>query len=129
MENMDTQFTTMANQNVAPRKLYMDFDLYTEGDTVFKKELLTLMIKNIQDFQKALADVFVHKTPEIFLRAAHKVKVSISMLNDQELSETLKMIERDIVANRSLEHSHGLYSDFNNICDGIVTSLETELNK
>lgn len=127
MENK--QHVTVARENLVRRRLYMDFDLYTEGDKEFKKELISMIVINIRDCQKALSDSFTQSRPEFFLMAAHKIKPSISMLNDPELTESLKEIGRDIIANQGFERSYEYQKVFNNICDDIVISLEYELTR
>lgn len=114
---------------VKPRALRIDFDLYAEGDEEFKKELMSMIIKNIQEFKEAFTRTFDQGMPEIFLRAAHKVKVCVSMLNDKEFARTIKEIERDIIANLKWNHCIDRRNHFNHLCDAIILGLENELQK
>lgn len=110
------------------RALHIDFDLYTEGDKEFKKELTQMLIKNINEFKQALCDSVAQNSPDIFFKAYHKVKVALVMLADQEflgLSEALerKIINRDMIGNSFTAMTKLCES----LCDSITYSLESEI--
>ena len=111
-----------------PRRLYIDFDLYTEGDQEFKKDLCALIIDNIKEFQQSLTDSVRQKDPQVFLKASHKVKVTLGMLDDQEFYNLVRELEISIMNRSSESHVTTLSRQFQNICNVIVISLVTEIN-
>jgi HPt (histidine-containing phosphotransfer) domain-containing protein len=109
------------------RTLNIDLDLYTEGDPDFKKELVKLIIKNVREFQQSLSDAVSKNAPDIFLKAAHKIKVSIAMLNDKEFTETAREMERIMIVDNNVSNFTEKQSNFNSLCEGIILGLESEL--
>ena len=103
------------------RPLFIDFNLYTDGDADFKKELITHMIDNLQELQKALQTAHQQNTPDLFVKTSHKVKPTLSMLDDKDLLETTHMLSEEF--SNSLVRQNGIIR-FNTICAGIIKSLE-----
>ena len=107
------------------RPLSIDFNLYTEGDQDFKKELIYLMIDNIHELQRSI----LCDAPEAFLSVCHKVKVTIAMLSDNELTDVVNELKALAMVNGKecvvfREKSYCL----DRIGTDIVESLQTELN-
>jgi CheY-like chemotaxis protein len=104
------------------RELFINFEQYTDGDLGFKKELVSLMINNIQEFQQSLFS----GVKESFLSVSHKVKATIAMLNDSEFTDMADEF-------KSLIKSHSITSELNDkrsilnmLCNDIVDSLTFE---
>jgi hypothetical protein len=105
------------------RPLSIDFDLYTDGDLEFKKELVVLMIDNLRELQQSLKAADQQNNLDIFRKTCHKIKPTISMLDDQDLNVNIDEMYADFsnVVTRQ-ERNATLHS----LCAGIIQSLEKE---
>lgn len=71
------------------RPLSIDYDLYTDGDEVFKKDLIVMMIENLQELQQAITVADKQNSAPGFFTSVHKVKTTLTMLNDRDLDAAL----------------------------------------
>jgi CheY-like chemotaxis protein len=74
------------------RPLFIDFDLYTDGDDAFKLEFTQLMIDNLYELQEGIQDSLRLNDGKPFSLKYHKVAATIEMLSDAELTEHLNML-------------------------------------
>lgn len=111
------------------RPLYINFDLYTEGDQEYKKELGSLIITSLGEFKQSLSASIHENNPQIFLRACHKATVVVTMLEDKEFSMIIEGLEKDIVNGDKDEDFNTRSKQFQNICDSIINGLTIELNQ
>ncbi len=98
------------------RQLFIDFDAYTDGDSEFKKELIELMIDNLNELKSTLYNAAEKNDAPLFHRVCHKVKATLHMLEDRELLDTidgLKVMINDPVRIEML----------NKICVEMIESL------
>lgn len=103
------------------KMLYVDFALYTDGDTAIKRELIMLMIENLNELEESFHRSREIKNPVVFLEALHKVKPAIAMLNDPELNRVIQ----DLVASVD----DGSIARFQQISAGITSSLLGEMHE
>jgi hypothetical protein len=99
------------------RNLFIDFDLYTDGDEEFKQELIDSMIDNLVEMQQVLRDASQRNDAKLFQGVCHKIKPTLEMLADVELLDTvgkLKVVVTDAAGIALL----------NKICKDIVQSLK-----
>src|SRR5688572_262671 len=103
------------------RRLYIDFAFYTEGDQVYKKELVLLLIDNLIELRRSLTESMQQHNPGIFLEAFHKATVTLSVLADKEFNEIIEELKRDLVNldkdNRCAPNSNRFYD----VCDLIIS--------
>lgn len=106
----------------------VNLDLYTEGDPEFKRELASLLIKNIHELQHSLQHSLAQHTSGTFEDTCHKVKVTIGMLGDEEFStlvnELLDKISENPYVTAAIEKKIFL---FNDICKRIISGLNEEI--
>gem|GEM_PF-1994828 len=106
------------------RELFIDFDLYTEGDADFKKELAVCLIGNMAELKQDLYRAITENSQEIFLKATHKAKVALSMLDDPELTALTRSLETELGNPAKTENSIGVLAGlFENLTDAISDSL------
>ena len=101
------------------RPLNVDFNLHTDGDLKFRSEFIRLLIANMNELHQAWRTAIETNEEILFKRASHKVKPTLVILNDQELStlvDTLNISMSDIKANLQ----------FNKVCIALIQSLEAE---
>jgi hypothetical protein len=75
------------------RALSIDFNVYTDGNDDFKKELVVLIIENLQELKDILPVAFQQNDPLLFERVCHKIKPTLEMLEDQELLSTIGQLK------------------------------------
>jgi len=73
----------------AMRPLFIDFDLYTDGDADFKVEFTQLMIDNLRELQDGIKQSVSRNDGPLFGLKYHKVAATIEMLADAELTQNL----------------------------------------
>ncbi|HYF67554.1 MAG TPA: hypothetical protein VD884_05425 [Ohtaekwangia sp.] len=104
------------------RPLFVDFDLYAEGDTEFKKELITHMISNLVELQQELQAAIDQNDLKIFRAACHKYHTTVSMLADPGLDAAIDSIKEGITG----PDTEQKIERFNFLCVVIIKSLEKE---
>jgi hypothetical protein len=107
------------NENTLNRALFIDFELYAENDPVFKEELIDMIIENLHELQQAYNYSVERHDPEVFRKACHKVKTTISMLADQEFDTVVEDL-------KSSKVDQSRVSFFNKLSAGIIASLLNE---
>jgi hypothetical protein len=112
----------MKQIQILPRKLSIDFELYTEGDLQLKKELVTMMIQNVRELDHALEYAVLR--PEQLKKTIHKIVPTISIINDYEFAEVLQIPKR--LNDDPLTFAAEL-NRFRIQCKEVVTCLEHEL--
>jgi len=101
------------------RPLNIDFNLHIAGDLKFKSEFIRLLIANMNELHQAWRTAIETNEETLFKRASHKVKPTLLILNDPELSsvvDALNVTMSDIKTNLQ----------FNKICIAVIQSLEAE---
>ena len=112
------------------RPLKIDFDLHTDGDPVFKAELIQLLVENITELREALAETIKRSDKQIYLKACHKVYTAISMLNDPEFTHVVDNL-RNTMRQQINPNDVNLLADakiLDTLGKAISQSLEIELN-
>lgn len=123
-----TSSNTQPPKNLRPLKI--DFDLHTDGDPVFKAELVQLLIENITELRQALSAALSKSDTQTFLKACHKVYTAVTMLNDPEFQQVVDAIrskmrqpidssDKELLADAKILDSIG---------DAVTRSLEYELD-
>jgi hypothetical protein len=69
-----------------------NLDRCTDGDPEFRRELAQLLANNITELLTNVEKALVHKDANIFIRAVHKTKTTLSILNDGELTEDIGIV-------------------------------------
>jgi CheY-like chemotaxis protein len=122
-----TSSNTQAPKNLRPLKI--DFDLHTDGDPVFKAELVQLLIENISELRQALSTALSNGDTQTFLKACHKVYTAVTMLNDPEFQQVVDAIRGKM--RKPIDPSDKeLFADakiLDSIGDAVTRSLEYEL--
>jgi len=112
------------------RPLKIDFALHTDGDPVFKAELIQLLIENINELRQALSTALSKNDTQTYLKACHKVYTAVTMLNDPEFQQVVDGLrnrmrqpidptDKEILADAKILDSIG---------DAVTKSLEYELD-
>ncbi|MEJ0033256.1 MAG: response regulator [Bacteroidota bacterium] len=118
------------------RPLKIDFALHTDGDSVFKAELIQLLVENITELRQALDAAIKKNDTQIFLKTCHKVYTAICMLDDPEFTHVVDRIRNTMrQANAATgpfnPNDSGLLADakiLDTLGEAISKSLEIELN-
>lgn len=89
--NLYTSAIPMTPQGT--KKLNIHFDTYTDGDQNYKLELINLILANIRELQQAVHNAYHLKQFHSYQNTAHKVKSSILLLNDPELTRLFEEVK------------------------------------
>ncbi len=107
---------TGVNNDQSKRPILVDFELYTDGDPEFKKELITLMIDNLSELKLAGRQSLEVQNTEVFSKACHKIKITLVMLADQELQAATEAL-----TNQGMNPDK--ISDLNKIIEELIAGL------
>lgn len=106
------------------RVLRIDFNTYTEGDEDYKKKLISMLIVNILELQRAQLLADCQNSHVIFLNACHKMIFTLKILNDNDLNEVILQLKDTLLT--PVETKKHAITLFNTVCDEIIRSLEKE---
>lgn len=126
LEHTENQFIETTNAAIKQRRLGVDFDLYTEGDPDFKREFVSLLLKNLEELKTALTMALQAKDAGVYSKAVHKVRTSIFILGDSEFSSLIDELKKNI-EERGFEGISGNIEDFNRLWLGMKEGLEEEM--
>lgn len=101
------------------RQLFVDFALHTDHDVAFKKELITHMLRDLQELKHALDHSMELCDMSHYRSICHKVNSTITLLADEEFKNIVQEIKV------SSEH-RDLVMQFNDVYSQLVKSLEME---
>jgi len=104
------------------RPLYINFNLYTDGDRNFEKELRTHLIGNINELQQSLSNI-AQNASKAFLNVLHKVKSTTGMLCDREFSDTLEEVRAMSISGQEGDLFQKKVSQLSWLCNQVVNSL------
>jgi len=113
------------------RPLKIDFNLHTDGDPVFKAELIQLLMENITELRQALNAAIKDKDTQVYLKTCHKVYTAVSMLNDPEFTHVVDKIRNTMRQSIINANDTSLLADakiLDTLGKAISQSLEIELN-
>jgi adenylosuccinate lyase len=112
----------MKRYQIQPHRLSIDFELYTDGNSELKHELVTMIIQNLRELDQALESAT--QQPDVLKRTIHKIIPTISIIKDTAFSQVLHIPGK-------LEVNHDTLAEelnrFRMLCDEIIQSLEYEL--
>jgi CheY-like chemotaxis protein len=63
---------------------------YTNGDPGFKKEFVTLLIRNVAELQQGFKESKKRRDPQLFKDIVHKCATTLKMINEQKLTDTIQ---------------------------------------
>lgn len=109
-----------ALRSTGRRPLAIDFDLHTDGDLDFKKDLVVLMIENLNE----LLAVQKKNDRDLFSKVCHKIKATLEIVNDKDLNDVVAKLSDPLLA--SAVSSDDVLM-FNVLCQEIIKSLEKEI--
>jgi len=85
--------TYIMNKKFDIRPLHINFELYVENDSEFKRELIELMINDLKELQLALNIATTNHNLEFYRNTCHKIVGTLSMLNDKEFSDVIEALK------------------------------------
>lgn len=74
------------------KDLSVKLDVYADGNLEFKKELAGLIVENLKELQGVIHQIGKENNVDDLKRAIHKVKTSLAILGNDELSELVGAI-------------------------------------
>jgi len=123
---IDKYVSANTKNDVGLRPLSIDFDQYTDGDATFKKELVSLIMVDIDEVQKALKDAVQLNDPDVFFKGCHKAKTTINMVNDPDVIRLLEELKVQMTdANHRSAAFEAQILQFNGLCEDLLMSLSS----
>jgi CheY-like chemotaxis protein len=109
----------------ATKPLNIQFANYTDGNPDSKLELINLIAANIKELQQAVHNAYHLRQFHVYQNVAHKVKSSILLLNDPELT---KLYEEVKTIFKSMDSDPGIerVNHFIKLLAETLKSLEEE---
>lgn len=121
--NQYTMETAHASSEFRP--LHVPFENYTDGNPRYKLELIQLIMANLRELQNAIHRAYHLKEFYLYQNASHKVKSSIALLNDQELTSSFDYI-KSIFKNKDSDPGIERVNKFIRLLADIIKSLDNE---
>jgi CheY-like chemotaxis protein len=117
--------------NTKPPKAtpYSDsLNFYSDGDTDFKREFASHLIKNIKQLKTIIEEAVNLEDGEVYFKTVHMVKPTISMLGDEEFTATIENIKAFFIKQdfRGAEVRSEI-SRFNVLANQVIEGLEEEI--
>ena len=78
--------------------------MYSDDDPDFKRELIKLMIENLEELEQAYYQSSEQKNITILQKAYHKVKTTLSMLDDHELNAIVEDLHDTRLGPAAIHH-------------------------
>jgi len=110
-----------SSQKKAP--ITIDFDLHTDGDEEFKRELVTLMIDNMKELQESLRQSIARGTFQLFRECCHKITPTINILDYKQFTDVINEIKNEVDENKR----KNAIATCNQLSEEIITSLQHEI--
>jgi PAS domain S-box-containing protein len=106
-------------------------DLYTEGNTEFKCELIGQFIQNLQELKAVFENALAAQDAEMFRAIVHKSKTTVSVISYKPLSDIVAVVKEQ---QKSSFKSGAMFPEelrgrFYTACDEAIQMLQEELRK
>jgi CheY-like chemotaxis protein len=123
--NQYTMETHALNAKSVYRPLHVPFENYTDGESKYKLELIHLIMANIRELQHAVHCAYHLKEFYAYQNVSHKVKSSILLLNDPELTQSFEYI-KTIFKTKDSDPGIDKVNKFIRLLSDVLKSLEKE---
>jgi CheY-like chemotaxis protein len=110
------------------RPVYINFDMFGENDQAFRSQLVSLMVINLRELQFASYRAFYSYDKHALLASLHKVKSTITILNDRELLNLIEDVKESFVSNEKKEVVQSKIRKLNEFIEGLIRVLEKPLD-
>jgi hypothetical protein len=114
-----------STQKIAKMSLIIDFDLHTDGDEEFKRELIILMIDNVHELKATLKMAIEQNDITLFRECVHKVTPTINILDFKEFTELIEAIKHETDSSKQKVTVVG----FDEMCEDIIAVLKREIEQ
>jgi len=89
-----------------PELVLANLDRCTDGDPEFKRELAVLLANNIIELMANMENALQKQDAGILIRAVHKTKTTLGILNDSEINEGISFIQKKLKESPNEDLSH-----------------------
>jgi CheY-like chemotaxis protein len=109
----------------SPRKINLKIAGISDSDTDFQNELMVLMIQNLRELQLAAYKAYYAADKNILLASIHKIKSTITILNDKILLQAIDELKDVFITNTKHPDQQTKISALNIITENIIRSIES----
>ena len=118
----------LLGSRIDARPMRIRFELFTDTNPDFKFELISLMIKNLREIEHAAYKTFYSGESRTFASAAHKVKSTLMLLDDQELSFTVNDLKTCFENKMDGDALRSKILRFNLLTESVIKALSAEVS-
>ncbi|MEO5979887.1 MAG: hypothetical protein ABIS36_13385 [Chryseolinea sp.] len=97
------------------RIITIDFDQFSENDPAFKRQMIDLMIENLEELESAYYQSSNSNDPSFLSKAYHKVKTTLVMLNDEELDAVIEDLKNPDAGSAAISHYKKIRAEITSI--------------
>lgn len=119
------RFAPSENPNTKTSSSLKSLDLYTEGNSELKKQLIVLFKDNLLEVKLKFFEAIEKNSPELFLNSLHKCITTLRMIDSVELTKLLDELKASVKSEQKMpvEHAARLTSEI----DNALSVLDEEL--
>jgi CheY-like chemotaxis protein len=102
-------------------------NLYAEGDPEFRRELASLIVKNLEELRESIQTSLERDTADQYQTTLHKVKATINMLGDTQLTSCIEELNEKLDKPKSVQNGIDEVIDrFNFLSEEVISGLREE---
>ena len=112
---------------VDARPLHVRFDMFHQPDSKFEAELLALMIQNIRELELACFKAYYSRDAKSYQSAAHKVKSTLVLLNDNAYSFAIEDLKDALLKGESDQALRDKITSFCVFSQSVIKGIHAHL--
>ncbi len=131
LQRIISKYALQEDVKVSESTMSSQLDLYTEGNTEFKCELIGQFIQNLEELKVVFEKALAASDAEMFRAVVHKSKTTVSVISYKPLSDILGAVKDQM---KSTIETDAIFPDelhigFYKACDEAILMLQEELRK
>lgn len=131
LQRIISKYVLQEDVKAARNTITSQLDLYTEGNTEFKCELIEQFLQNLEELKVVFENALTAKDAEMFRAAVHKSKTTVSVIGYKPLSDILDTVKEEMKSTFGSDaiFPEAIRSSFYNACGEAIRILQEELRK
>ena len=102
----------------------INFDMFGTSDYSFRSQLVALMVANLRELQYSSYRAYYSFDKHALLASLHKVKSTITLLNDRQLVSLIEDVKGSFLSNEKKEVTQMKITKLNEFIEGIIRALK-----
>jgi CheY-like chemotaxis protein/two-component sensor histidine kinase len=127
LQSIIGQHTNLVVKGVNKFNYINKINLYAEGDPEFRRELASLIVKNLEELRESVRASLENDSANQYQTTLHKVKSTINMLGDTQLTSCIDELNEKLSKPKSLPNGIGeVIERFNFLSEEVINGLHEE---